>query len=80
MKDLREHDMYLAVKKWFQTSRNCSPVFADLPKEKWRVRVNRNAKWRDIDVIALQSAPKPGIPGAVGTQHRVGVHVFFARC
>ena len=56
MKKPCEQDMYAAVKGWFESSRKCVVVTADLATDKTKVRVERNARKRDIDVTALEAA------------------------
>lgn len=49
----KETALYPAVKRWFQQERHCSSCVADLPRD-LKVRLPRNLKIREIDVVALE--------------------------
>jgi hypothetical protein len=46
--------MYPLVKLWLQRERDCIAVSADLPKEKYRVRLQRLNRRRDVDVAGVE--------------------------
>jgi hypothetical protein len=54
MSKVNERALYPPVKQWFKAERGCDVAVADTPKDKLKVRLPRNLKKREIDVVALE--------------------------
>jgi hypothetical protein len=56
-KKLVESDMYPYIKDFFRKSYKCKDVVADLPDDPYLVRVPKNLRNREIDVVAVRETP-----------------------
>lgn len=52
-KNSKEAKMYPYVKEYLKKRYGCDPVYADLPADKFKVRVPRNLQEREIDVVGV---------------------------